>query len=47
MAKILIGQKNRTQKNEPRIFLRSIFLPIQLVLFGPLNRFLEMACISR
>ncbi|MFN7842849.1 MAG: hypothetical protein ACK5N9_14110, partial [Pirellula sp.] len=27
--KILIWQKNRTQKNESSIFLRSIFLPIQ------------------
>jgi hypothetical protein len=26
-AKIMIGQKDRTQKNESYIFLRSIFLP--------------------
>jgi hypothetical protein len=28
--KKLIGQKDRTQKNESCIFLRSIFLPIQV-----------------
>ncbi len=27
----LIGQKDRTQKNESYIFLRSIFLPIQVI----------------
>ena len=28
--KKLIGQKDRTQKNESYIFLRSMFLPIQV-----------------
>ena len=34
-TKTLIWQKDRTQKNESRIFLRSMFLPIQVDLFGP------------
>ena len=33
--KTLIWQKDRTQKNVSRIFLRSMFLPIQVDLFGP------------
>jgi hypothetical protein len=37
--KIRIRQKNRTQKNELHIFLRSIFLPLEVVLFGPFKRF--------
>ena len=35
--KILIGQKNRTQKNGCSIFLRSIFLPLKLDLSAPLQ----------
>jgi hypothetical protein len=35
IIKTLIWQKDRTQKNVSRIFLRSMFLPIQVDLFGP------------
>ena len=41
--KILIWQKYRTQKNGYCIFLRSIFLPLEVVWFGPFNRFAEAA----
>ena len=41
--KILIWQKYRTQKNGCCIFLRSIFLPLEVVWFGPFNRFAEAA----
>jgi hypothetical protein len=34
-TKTLIWQKDRTQKNESRIYLRSMLLPIQVDLFGP------------
>jgi hypothetical protein len=36
-------QKYRTQKNGFSIFLRSIFLPLEVVWFGPFNRFAEAA----
>ena len=44
VQKILIGQKDRTQKNGLHIFLRSIFLPLEVVWFGPFNRSREAAC---
>jgi hypothetical protein len=37
-TKILLRQKDRTQKNGGGIFLRSTFLPLQIVLFGPFHR---------